>query len=560
MDSELIKSLVQQGEALGVEFKSESHKPLNDRELAKTIVCLANRRERGPAWLLVGVEDDGTISGARPRHGDHTEPAKVIAAVASRTNPSVAVEVHSVQVEGKIVLAIQIPPVRNVVGTSDGTFLMREIGHDGKPTCRPMSRADMDSLQGDHGHSDYTSEIVQTATWDDLDPREFDRFRGVVRDYSPTSDTALLELSNLDLAKALGVVNANGDPREIRVAALLLFGTEDALAGTIPNHSVAFQFQRGDDLEVNDFFRGPLLRVLEECQRRMDARKAERELMVGFIRVGVPNYTRRSLREALINAMTHRDYLRLGAIHFQWYDDKIRVSNPGGFLVGTRLDGLIGINPRSRNLLLANVFKRAGIVEKRGHGIDMIFKDHVHIGRAVPSYAKSTDHSVILEFPGGEPNLNFVQVIAEKEHSGRKFSLADLLALNRLWSSGGASTSDIARAIQETETDAVNVLALLEKDGLVGSQNKGQSTRWSLSEAILRRLYPTVRPITDDEIGEMVLRHVDRHDRITRNGVAKLCGIESTRARRVLARLVKAGRLVVRGTRRWAFYERGDED
>jgi len=71
------------------------------------------------------------------------------------------------------------------------------------------------------------------------------------------------------------------------------------------------------------------------------------ELMIGFLRVGVPDYPERAFREAVANALIHRDYTRLGAVHAQWYGDRIEVSNPGGFSEGVRPDNLLVTPPPS---------------------------------------------------------------------------------------------------------------------------------------------------------------------------------------------------------------------
>jgi len=104
------------------------------------------------------------------------------------------------------------------------------------------------------------------------------------------------------------------------------------------------------------------------------------ELMIGFLRVGVPDYPERAFREAVANALIHRDYTRLGAVHAQWYGDRIEVSNPGGFPEGVRPDNLLVTPPRPRNPLLADAFKRAGIVERTGCGIDTISYEGTYNG------------------------------------------------------------------------------------------------------------------------------------------------------------------------------------
>ena len=66
MTPEELRRLIAAGETLNVEFKGEERSPLNDRDLVEAVVCLANRSGTEPAWLLIGVEDDGRITGARP--------------------------------------------------------------------------------------------------------------------------------------------------------------------------------------------------------------------------------------------------------------------------------------------------------------------------------------------------------------------------------------------------------------------------------------------------------------------------------------------------------------
>ncbi len=389
MTPDALRTLIGGGETLAVEFKGEERAPLNDRDLVEAIVCLANRAGTEPGHLLIGVEDAGRVTGSRPRHGEATDPARVAALIANRTRPSIAVQVESASVDGKAVLVIEVPAQRQPVATSEGVFLRRTLGGDGRPACVPMDGYAVQSLQADRGLLDPSSQIVADARWEHLDPLEFERFRRSVRERRGRSDESLLDLPDLELAKALGVVDANGSVRGVRLAALLLFAKDDALRRSMPGHEVAFQVLRGLDVEVNDFFRWPLLRVMEECEARIRARNREQELMVGLLRVGVPDYPERALREALANALIHRDYQRLGAVHFQWQTDHIEITSPGGFPEGVRLDNLLVTAPRPRNPLLADAFKRAGIVERTARGVDTIFYEQLRNGRPAPSYARS---------------------------------------------------------------------------------------------------------------------------------------------------------------------------
>ena len=557
-----LQALIAAGETPGVEFKGEERAPLNDRELVEAIVCLANRHGTEPAYLLVGVEDDGRITGARPRHGETTEPARLAALIGNRTRPAIAAKVEAVRVGGKWVLVIEVPAQRQPVATSEGVFLRRTLGGDGKPACVPMDGAAVQSLQADRGLLDPSAQIVADARWEHLDPLEFERLRRSVRERRGRSDESLLELPDLELAKALGVVEANGAVRGVRLAALLLLGKDDALRRFVPSHEVAFQVLRGLDVEVNDFFRWPLVRVMEECEARLRARNREQELMVGLLRVGVPDYPERALREALANALIHRDYHRLGAVHFQWQTDQIEIASPGGFPEGVRLDNLLVTAPRPRNPLLADAFKRAGIVERTARGIDTIFYEQLRNGRPAPSYARSNEATVSVVIPGGAANLDFVRLLVTEAQQGRDLRLDELLILNTLWQARSLTTDEAARLVQKPESQTRAALSRLVEAGLVEERGQKKGRTWHLSAATYRLLgdkagYVRQRGFEPLQQEQMVLQYVEKHGRITRREAAALCRIASHQARDLLARLCGRGELVMQGRGKGAFYERG---
>lgn len=558
-----VRRLIAGGETLTVEFKGEARGPLNDRDLVEAVACLANRSGTEPAWLLVGVENDSRITGARPRHGDTTDLHKLAALLDARTRPAVSAVVESILVDGEPVLLIEVPPQRQPVATSDGVYLRRALGGDGRPACVPMDVFAMQSLQSDRGLLDPSAQLVVAARWEDLDPLEFERFRRSVRERRGRSDQSLLDLPDLELAKALGVVEANGDVRGVRLAALLLFGKDDVVRRFIPNHEVAFQVLRGLDVEVNDFYRWPLLRVMEEIEARIRARNREQELMVGMLRVGVPDYPERALREAVANALIHRDYQRLGAVHLQWYLDRIEISNPGGFPEGVRLDNLLTTAPRPRNPLLADAFKRAGIVERTARGIDTIFYEQLRNGRPAPSYARSDTTGVVVAIPGGAANLDFVRLLVTEAQDGRLLGLDELLLLNALWQERSLTTVDAASLTQKPETETRATLHGLVEAGLIEERGQKKGRTWHLSAAAYRALgdkaaYVRQRGFEPLQQEQMVLQYVEKHGRITRREVAGLCRVSGPQAYRLLDRLEKQGRIKREGTRgRSVAYGRG---
>ncbi len=561
MTPERLRERIEAGETLAVEFKGEAARPLSDNDLVEVVVCLANRPGGDPAFLLVGVEDDGSVTGARPRHeSGQTDLARVTALVSNRTRPSITVRAELVRHAAVEVLVIEVPSTRVPVGRADGKYVRRALGGDGKPACVPFPFHDMQSWQAGRGLLDYSALHFPGASWDDLDPLEFARFRRLVRESRGQGDEALLTLSDLDLAKAIGAVEADHTVRAVRVLGLLLFGREDVLRSALPTHEVAFQVLSGEGVKVNDFLRWPLLRTMEEIEARFRSRNQEQEVVVGLVRLRIADYPERAFREAVANALIHRDYIQLGAVHVQWHDDHLSISNPGGFPEGVRLDNLLVTEPRPRNPLLADAFKRAGLVERTARGVDTIFFEQLRSGRPAPSYERSNETGVVLLLPGGAASLEFARLVAEEGQKQRPLALDDLLILNQLASERQLDVGRAAALIQKPESEARARLMRLVEVGLVEARGEKKGRAYHLSAATYRRLgrrvaYVRQRGFEPLQQEQLILQFVEKHGRITRADAAELCMVSSLQARRRLARLVDHGQLALRGERKTSFYE-----
>lgn len=138
LDEAQVRALIAGGETLTVEFKEESRKPFNDRSLVETVACLANG-EGG--YLLVGVTDDGTVTGARPRHeAGRTDPVRVEALIANNTVPPVAAQARVVALDEHEVLVIRVENSPRVIGTTSGVYLRRARGGVGARAAYPSTR------------------------------------------------------------------------------------------------------------------------------------------------------------------------------------------------------------------------------------------------------------------------------------------------------------------------------------------------------------------------------------------------------------------------------------
>ncbi|XVU24875.1 ATP-binding protein [Actinoplanes sp. CA-054009] len=508
--------------------------------------------------LLIGVEDDGTITGARPRHeAGRTDPLRLQAFVANSTQPPLSVTVDTVQVDQKDVLVVQVPDSPRVVGTAKGMYVRRAIGGDGRPTCLPYHAHEMLAHEVDRGAVDWASLGVGGASWDDLDPLEFERARRLAVESGAAADRVLATLSDREIANALGMTRV-GVP--ITAGALLLFGKVEAIRNHLPTHDAAFQVLRGLDVQVNEFLPLPLIRLAEELLARFRVRHQEEELQFGLVRVAVSNYSETAFREAVANALIHRDYTRRGAVYVQWNEDQLEISSPGGFPSGVRVDNLLVTPPRPRSPLLADAFKRIGLVERTGRGINRIFAEQLRLGRPAPDYGRSSDDQVVAVLPGGPANLSMTRWILEQEsQQGTPLRLAELQVLSELEQERRASTSALARVLQRTDAETRILLTRMVERGWVEARGDGKGRSWHLSAAVYRALetpagYVRIRGFEPLQQEQMVLQYVDAHGRITRSQVADLCSLSLDQASRLLRRLVREEKLETQGTLKGTAY------
>ena len=580
LTEESLRQIIAAGENFGVELKGEETAPLSDAELLEAVVCQANGRG---GVLLIGVEDDGRVTGARARHGSYTDPRRVESFIANHTVPSCPVECSVSSLDGHDVLVVEIPPGRPVTSTNTGVYKRRAMDVHGRPRCLPFLAHEMQSREASRGALDYSSLVVPEAKWEDLDPLEIERLRQMVARNRGRADASLLELSDHEIVRALGLGESSagggaGGERvdRVRVAGLLILGREEAIARLVPTHEVAFQVLSGTRISANEFFRLPLIRVAEEVARRFDARNEEEEIAVGPVRAGIPDYSPSGFREAFHNALIHRDYTRLGAVHVQWKPDEIEVSSPGGFPDEVRLDNILVTAPRPRNPVLADAFKRIGLVERTGRGIDTIFEGQLRYGRPAPDYSRSTPGSVQLVLAGGSANLALARFIMERDTEGapqgrspsgtpvNRVSVDEMLIVNAVDRERRLELARAAELIQRSESATRSVLERLVESGVLEARSERRERVYHFSAATYRALgraaehirLTGIEPIQREQ---MILQFVDAHGRITRSQAADLCQIGGREARAALEKLVNRGELVVRGEKRGAYYERSAE-
>ena len=516
-------------ESLTVEFKSDRAR-LSDRELVEAVVCLANA-EGGELWL--GVEDDGRPTGLHP---DHRQLDGLAGLIGARTSPSLAVTVTSVEIGGVALAQVRVPKAVGEVATTSGVYLRRRLKHDGSPECVPMLPHDRASHATRFGLMDASAQPVAGARLEDFDPLERERLRQSVQQYG--GDRVLLELDDEALDGVLGLTARQADGTRVpTLTGLLLLGREGALRQHVPTHEFAFQVLAREAVALNEFRRFPLLKALDWLETNFRPYNPERELLVGLFRVPVPKVDPGAFREAVANALIHRDYHRLGAVHVRLADDDLTISNPGGLVEGVTLANLLTTEPRPRNPTLADAMKRIGVVERSGRGVDTIYRGMLRFGRPEPDYRATDSNSVVLRLATVDADAAFLRLIVEEEgRRGSTLPIDSLIALAALREMKRLTTEALAWRIERDATQAKRTLEALVEAGLVQAHGATRGRTYTLAPGLYlaagdKAAYTRQIGFSSLQHEQMVLNFARQHGRIRRAEVMELCMLSKGKPR-----------------------------
>lgn len=538
-------------ETLTIEFKSDRNK-LQNSDIFDAVVAFANT-EGGDLYL--GIEDSGEVTGVHKDHKNHTTLA---AFIANNTLPPVSVRAEIIE-EIHPVLKISVPKSYNgIVATISGKVLRRRIKADGTPENVPMYPAEFASRLSELRMIDYSAMPVLECSIDDFDPLEIEHLRNVILSYN--GERSLLDLSDEDLFKALGLVRDFNGQLVPTITGLLLIGRIDALKCHIPTHTSSFQVLSGTDVKVNDDMCLPLLSTIDKINTYMDAWNPEQEIEMGLFRISIPDFNKRAFREALVNAFSHRDYSKMGRVRIAINDDGLTIANPGGFIEGVSIKNLLTAEPHGRNPQLADALKRIGLAEKTGRGIDRIYEGSLLYGNPLPDYSNSTPVTVSLFIPRSKPDPQIAKLVSsEQNRLGRPLSLNTLLVLNVLKDMPRSNLTDLAEAVNLSEIATKAILDTSIECGIVDIYGSGRNRTYILSP----KVYSTkskrigyVRQVDIDETRypELIINLAKTNEFISRADVVQLLHVDKDKAYRLLKSLVDQGVLEPINKGRYAKY------
>lgn len=314
--------------------------------------------------VVIGVTNKRELHGARLDQATSDEIARAARDV------GVDVELREVEVDGRGVVIITVPEVPDRIVTTPDGRLLRRVGSDNTPLVSDALARFVLQRSGKPAEEKVLSGVTDENFDSDLIDRALRRHG---REPDPTSNlwTRLIDLG-------VAVPQAPPAGPQVLLAAGLLYGRDPrewcsgASVQLIQRVGIGPSTGPSQDrLEAT----GPLPLLLDQCLSFVASHTRSYEVVVGRQRLRIPEYPEAALREAILNALAHRDYSMRGAtVDVTVWEDRVEIKSPGDLPAPITLEN-IRREHYSRNRRLMRALKSLGLVEEFGEGVDRMFEE-----------------------------------------------------------------------------------------------------------------------------------------------------------------------------------------
>jgi len=363
-----IKLLISEGEGLTVEFKERF-----TARIVENMVAFANAKG---GIIILGVRDDKSIIGETLTN----ELKARITSLARNCNPPIQVTIRQVQ----NVVTIEVPQgEEKPYGCSSGYF--RRL--DG--TTQKMTNHELRVMFREHEEISFEEKINEDVTWNDIS-------RTKIRNFLKEADVGITRIVPHDILTSLNV--ALND--KITNAGVLFFA-EKPRKFIFHAQMTLIAFKGTDRVHIYDRqdVEDDLLTQFNAAETFLRKHLNVRSEIIGMNRRDVYELPLEAIREAVANAIIHRDYSMRGtSLMVEVHDDRVDIVNPGGLPKGLDKKDFGKISVR-RNVRIADLFFRMDKVELAGTGIRRMREAMVSVGLPPPKISQTTFFTITFKRP-----------------------------------------------------------------------------------------------------------------------------------------------------------------
>lgn len=401
-------------------------------ETARDVVAFANNKG---GFLFIGIVD-GTKEINKDFVYNNEKVFDLIHQIQDRTEPTITLIPHKINVEGKDLLVLEVPFSTQLHRTSRGEFLIRS--NDGN---RPIEPYEMATIMSEKGLIVYDQKTWRiSGEW--LDEKRLSNFRDMIE--AKNSDSPYLDKSSEDLLDSLGMTKDEGNEILPTTTGLLFVGNQTALR-ELPFYEVKYIHYFEDGTYKPYEYKGNIIEVAKACFAQLKAEIKQKEYIFGLFREYVEDYSEIVIRELLINALAHRSLSRQQIVEIRKYDDGgyLEIESPGTFPEGVTVNNYLRkTNPRNPNVM--DILREIGLAEKAGSGFDKIFTDLLKKGKSLPE-PEETENSVIFRIKSNVVSERLIELSLLYENQvGKPMKLDELLVLSEVVNNKRVKVTDLA--------------------------------------------------------------------------------------------------------------------
>ncbi len=439
-------------------YAGSEHKAQEDRRKCYLgyVVAFANE---GGGKLIMGMSDavPHTVVGS-----DFAEGKTGALEDETYARLGIRVKMEELYENGLRVLVTHIPtrPVGKMM-RFEGVPLMR-IGD----SLRNMSDEEMFAILSEQ-EPDFSAKICEGISIADLDEMAIKKMK---ESYARKQrNPRFLELSTEQVLTDLKLLD-NG---KLNNAALVLLAKKEVIHAKLPQSKTIWEFRNSeaqihhDSKEVID---EPLFIAIDNIWKLINQPTLNRKYPVqsGAYIFDLYDFNEEVIREAILNAIAHRDYTITSETVIKQYPNKITIANPGGFPKGVTIENILTVSSTPRSRLMTEILEKTGLVERSGQGVDKIFSITLSEGKAEPDYTNSDMFQVSLTLQTEIIDKAFHVFISQYQNSEKepKLGVEQVITLCKIRNG----------IFQNLKTE---IVSQLEKSGLI-ERVSGHTNRYTL--------------------------------------------------------------------------------
>jgi ATP-dependent DNA helicase RecG len=514
-----------------LEFK-EAKNSFHFEKLVKYCAALANE---GGGSIVLGVSD------ARPRKVVGSQVFTNIERTKAGLIEKLRLRIEADELrhpDGRVLVFTAPARPIGVPIPVDGAYWMR-AGEDLAPMTPDMLRR----VFAESG-PDFSAEICPKAKLGDLDSSAVNLLSRLWRRKS-SRNSANEDLDQLLVDTELLVRGG------LTYAALILLGTREALGRLLAQAEIIFEYRSSeapgpaaDRVEFRQGFLGVLDPLWERINLRNDLQHFQQRLFM----LDMPTFSERAIREAILNAVSHRDYRSGSSVFVRQFPRRIEIVSPGGFPAGITPENLLW-QQSPRNRRIADVLGKCGLVERAGQGFDLMYRECILQSKALPDFTHTDAHFVWVTLHGEMQDQEFLRYLEEiGTERTATFATEDFLVLDLIHREEPVPDQFKARAHRLAEMDVI------ERVG------RGRGVRYLLSRRFYRfvgkpGVYTRKRGLDRETNKALLLQHL-RHEPAKGSPLSELQqvlpALSRDQLKRLLDELHREGRVRLVGERRGA--------